>query len=630
MRPLQWLLLTSWILVPNSVVAAQECSPDALGTSRIMEVPFTQGPVGRTNYRRTLPLAPGEVVLTFDDGPMPRRTPAVLDALRAECVKATFFVVGTMVAAFPDILRRTAAEGHTIATHTWSHAYLDKTRSEVVQRDQISGGLLAARAVLGDNNPNLSSFFRYPGLGHTQALDRYVGEQHLIPFSIDVDGEDWKRITPAQVVDRVMGRLDNLGRGIILLHDIQARTVAILPELLRQLKANGYRVVHITGVAEDTRQALNTSEPPRSERIQVALGRLNQQQGIRLATRESEPDRSPRSVAAADSRNLVGRPSRVQVASAELDGSEMTAQAVRGHTPAPRPAVLRGSLDLPMIAARTVIEPVVAPATGRGHDGPPGLAAGSDVSASIGAVRSQSATMQSEQPPLPLQRKEQPETRPPANAPMVRISATWVDPPVRMAASLSGSSANPPTSSAAKVASEMPPSKLALNASLTPVIVSSLDAGASTPASKSAPVKVAALETQQTAPANLHKIRASENTHIATQRPAAVTPSSTTSAVPRGVTPDPSLTTGSVPAAIDRPPSASLTNPAPQPISSSPIAKPEAVIGIAQAVTGLPATRLAPPPAAASPAAGQRHSGFVVLAVASGAGPNFQEITMQR
>ncbi|MEE7471138.1 cell division protein FtsK [Methylorubrum populi] len=63
------------------------------------------------------------------------------------------------------------------------------------------------------------------------------GEQHLIPFSIDIDSEDWKRNTPAQVIDRVMGRLDALGRGIILLHDIQPRTVAILPELLRQLKA---------------------------------------------------------------------------------------------------------------------------------------------------------------------------------------------------------------------------------------------------------------------------------------------------------------------------------------------------------------------------------------------------------
>jgi peptidoglycan/xylan/chitin deacetylase (PgdA/CDA1 family) len=278
------LVLAGALVFPSGLAYSQDCTPDRLGTSRVMEVPFTQGPVGRASYRQTLPLEPGEVVLTFDDGPMPRRTPAVLEALRAECVKATFFVVGTMVAEFPGILRRTAAEGHTIATHTWSHAYLNRQRSRNVQRDQINGGLVAARTVLGRTDPALSPFFRYPGLGHTRALDGYVAAQRLIPFSIDVDGDDWRRITPEQVVERVLARLDSRGKGIVLLHDIQPRTVAILPELLRRLKAKGYRIVHVVPAAGDTRLALEAVEEPRARRIRLALDRLETREFQRVAS----------------------------------------------------------------------------------------------------------------------------------------------------------------------------------------------------------------------------------------------------------------------------------------------------------------------------------------------------------
>ncbi len=166
MRCFKLLLLSGFLCLPPALAAAAECGPQALGTARILEVPFTQGPVGRASYGRTLPLERGEVVLTFDDGPLPRRTNAVLAALKAECVKATFFVVGSMVAQFPDTLRRTAAEGHTIATHTWSHRYLNRVRSEAVRRDQINGGLEAARTVLADDEaPALSPFFRFPASG---------------------------------------------------------------------------------------------------------------------------------------------------------------------------------------------------------------------------------------------------------------------------------------------------------------------------------------------------------------------------------------------------------------------------------------------------------------------------------
>ncbi|WP_197514136.1 polysaccharide deacetylase family protein [Methylobacterium platani] len=287
------LLLLAGLSWASPAAAGTACRPDALGTARTLEVPFAQGPVGRASYGRTLPLAPGEVVLTFDDGPLPRRTAAVLDALRAECVKATFFVIGSMVAQFPDTLRRTAAEGHTIATHTWSHRYLDRVRSAAVRRDQINGGLEAARAVLTGDAPALSPFFRFPGLGHSPALDGYAAAQRLLPFSIDVDGDDWKRITPAAVLARVLKRLHAAGGGIILLHDIQPRTVAILPELLRQLKARGYRVVHVVPARADTQAALARLDAPQARPIRLALDRLGTRMGRLAARAPADPGERP-------------------------------------------------------------------------------------------------------------------------------------------------------------------------------------------------------------------------------------------------------------------------------------------------------------------------------------------------
>lgn len=361
MRTLKVLLLGCSAFMLPTASNAQDCGGNALGTSRVMEVPFSQGPVGRTNYAQTLPLERGEVVLTFDDGPMPRRTPAVLDALRAECVKATFFVVGTMVAEFPDILRRTASEGHTIATHTWSHQYLNRVRDQRLQRDQINGGLMAARAVLGDADPTLSPFFRYPGLGNTPALDRYVGEQRLVPFSIDVEGDDWRRISPTQVMERVLTRLDAAGKGIILLHDIQARTVAILPELLRRLKAKGYRVVHVVSSREDTRLALNAISPPGAGRIQVALNRLETKAaGVRMASRETGRNVVATAAATMVNDSLVSqRPMQVASADFELLGLRSSLKDVAAPRQSPALQPMSETVRIAIMPSATELQPKV-------------------------------------------------------------------------------------------------------------------------------------------------------------------------------------------------------------------------------------------------------------------------------
>src|ERR1700674_2714530 len=117
-------LLALACALPVAAHAADTCpgNADALGTERVLGVSAATTPrVGRKQFPATLPLAPKEVVLTFDDGPWPGPTTKVLDALKHECVRATFFLLGRNAAANPALARRELAEGHTIGHHTFAH-----------------------------------------------------------------------------------------------------------------------------------------------------------------------------------------------------------------------------------------------------------------------------------------------------------------------------------------------------------------------------------------------------------------------------------------------------------------------------------------------------------------------------
>ncbi len=258
-----------------NTVKANDCpnNPDALGTSRVMKVSSTQGPVGLVSYKKTLDLQDKEVILTFDDGPIPHRTPAVLATLAKECVKATFFTVGTMAGAYPKLVQAQAAAGHSIGTHTWSHRYLTQKRNRNVAQYQIGGGLHAAHVALGDQKEALSPFFRFPGLNHNKRLDAFVAKNGLISMSVDIVADDWLLITPKEVLKRTLARLGARGRGIILMHDIHNRTVVMLPELLRELKQRGYKVVHIVPDKQETQIALNNLAEPDNRTFQLAMAR---------------------------------------------------------------------------------------------------------------------------------------------------------------------------------------------------------------------------------------------------------------------------------------------------------------------------------------------------------------------
>lgn len=227
----------------SSAAMAGECAgnPDALGTSRVITLnPAESNRLGTIQYKQTLPLEDHEVVLTFDDGPIPPHTDKVLDALAAECVKATFFIVGEMARAHPAVLQRAYREGHTIGTHTEHHAHVERISAEKAQKE-ISDGIASVAEVLGDKSA-VAPFFRFPYL---EAADERALKLGLSIWSADLHGSDWNFVTGEKVTALTLSRLEAKKKGIILLHDIHKRTADALPVLLRELKKRGYRVVHV-------------------------------------------------------------------------------------------------------------------------------------------------------------------------------------------------------------------------------------------------------------------------------------------------------------------------------------------------------------------------------------------------
>jgi peptidoglycan/xylan/chitin deacetylase (PgdA/CDA1 family) len=184
------------------------------------------------------------VVLTFDDGPLPPHSTRVLDILASQCVKATFFIIGRMARDFPEGVRRVRDAGHNIGTHTQNHP-LSMNRMPIERAQQeIDDGIAATAAALGGPG-SLAPFFRIPGLLRAEGVEDYLASKGIQTWSADFPADDWRHVSSARVYDLAMRRLEAKGKGILLLHDIQARTVAALPKILHELKARGYRIVHV-------------------------------------------------------------------------------------------------------------------------------------------------------------------------------------------------------------------------------------------------------------------------------------------------------------------------------------------------------------------------------------------------
>jgi peptidoglycan-N-acetylglucosamine deacetylase len=251
-------LLTSLI---GTVAAAPDCpNPNALGTSRTIAIdPNEHQRLGSFQYRETLPLNDREVVITFDDGPLSPSTGLILDTLAKECVKATFFMVGRMARTYPHLVKRVYAEGHTIGNHSQNHPFSFARMTVDQASREIEDGFTSIRTALGEPS-GVTRFFRIPGLLRQASVENYLASRGYMTWSVDLMADDWTRISAGEVVRRALDRLEARGRGILLLHDIQPATVHGLPTLLHELKARGYRIVHVVEAGPNNPKTATLSE----------------------------------------------------------------------------------------------------------------------------------------------------------------------------------------------------------------------------------------------------------------------------------------------------------------------------------------------------------------------------------
>ena len=232
---------------PAAAKPAIACSnPNAMGVVRVVEIDTSGGPGFGSQHFKTFDfLRDHEVVLTFDDGPWPNNTPAVLKALADQCLRATFFPIGKHSTYHPEILKQVVAAGHTVGNHTWSHQDLEavmKKSGQDAAIEEIEKGASAVHMMAGAPT---APFFRFPDLRHPPEMLTYLGGRNIASFSTDIDSFDFKIKRPEELIRSVMGKLNKLGKGIILMHDFQKVTSIALPQILGELQKNGFKVVHM-------------------------------------------------------------------------------------------------------------------------------------------------------------------------------------------------------------------------------------------------------------------------------------------------------------------------------------------------------------------------------------------------
>lgn len=192
-----------------------------------------------------------EVILTFDDGPSGLYTDSILRSLREVNAKAIFFHMGKNVRANPEIVKRVAADGHAIGTHSTTHSCLapnkrcQSNNGRILTFDQavaeIKGGHQAVQDVLGWVDP----FFRFPYGEGSPELKNFLKANSVGEFYWSIDSEDWRAQSNEQMLRKTLAAIEARGRGQVLFHDIQRKTAEIMPQFLRELYNRGYSIVLI-------------------------------------------------------------------------------------------------------------------------------------------------------------------------------------------------------------------------------------------------------------------------------------------------------------------------------------------------------------------------------------------------
>lgn len=256
--------------------------------------------VGVDTHAR-LGLKKKELILTFDDGPIAGTTERILEALAAECVKATFFSLGRQARTAPHLLVRAAREGHTIGTHSQSHPLLTKRKDEAVHAE-VRRGVASIDAALEGTPYKASNFFRYPYLGRSKRTDKIVKSYGLVGVHMNIDSWDWKDTTVDEMLETTLRRTRGEGSGVVLFHDVQERTARGLARYLKIIRQEGYKIVHIVpgdsafDYRKDLASRVPVPEPRPQYSIPVALNSATQgnsvvavSSGVTLSTTSQSP-----------------------------------------------------------------------------------------------------------------------------------------------------------------------------------------------------------------------------------------------------------------------------------------------------------------------------------------------------
>ena len=254
--------------IGSETYPSPKTNPDAIPSSYVIE---------RTGDR------PGKIALTFDDGPDPNWTPAILDILKKEDVPATFFVIGKNGDAYPDLLRRIVNEGHEVGNHTFTHPNLGEVPGRIVDLE-----LNATQRLIESVTGRSTVLFRPPYFGDAEAdkpgeVEPAIRARELgyVMVGVRIDPGDWKPgVTPNEIVQNTVDRAEDKNpetRGeIVLLHDSggdRSATIAALPELIHQLRARGYKFVPVSDLGDWTRDQVMPQLPP-SENLYTRTDRL--------------------------------------------------------------------------------------------------------------------------------------------------------------------------------------------------------------------------------------------------------------------------------------------------------------------------------------------------------------------
>lgn len=229
---------TSSIVSPEGKQAPADADVGDLPVSRYSGKHHLAGRALTISSLHELRLQDKEVILSFDDGPIPGRTDRVLATLDEFGVKGAFMMVGEMAELHPALARKVATDGNAIGSHTYKHDNLASLTFDIAMAEVTRGEAAVTKATGVDVN-----FFRFPYLADSHKLRAAVAMRDMVVMDVDIDSKDYFSVTPANVTKRTMDLLHKRGRGIILMHDIHNRTATMLPTLLTKLEAEGYKVV---------------------------------------------------------------------------------------------------------------------------------------------------------------------------------------------------------------------------------------------------------------------------------------------------------------------------------------------------------------------------------------------------